>query len=271
MSSGRLNRAFSSLNAQREQVSLADRLDDTFLTIYPGDFCGASFVDREFEKLFRGRMGHRYEKLSILHRQQVVKNFESSKIAFRDDENCPKFYVSVPGQSDIPEAGVYDGSFEITRDEMRTLFDPIIWRVIQLIQGQAELAATQYRGVNLVLLVGGFGESEYLYQRTRAWATPLGIQVLQPRDAATAVVQGAVLRGLEPKEAKAEVKTKLSRRARRCYGVVTKQDFNPDNHWEQDSWFDPVTHKKYARHQIHWFIKTVQADSLVTYCHADTC
>ena len=112
--------------------------------------------------------------------------------------------------------------------------------------------------MNLVLLVGGFGESEYLYQRTRAWATPLGIQVLQPRDAATAVVQGAVLRGLEPKEAKAEIKTKLSRRARRCYGVVTKQEFNPNLHWEQDSWIDPVTHKKYARHQIHWFIKTVR-------------
>ncbi|KAL9027583.1 MAG: hypothetical protein Q9180_007310, partial [Flavoplaca navasiana] len=51
--------------------------------------------------------------------------------------------------------------------------------------------------VNLVVLVSGFGEFDYLYQRVTMWASRTQIRVLQPREAATAIVRGAALKGLE--------------------------------------------------------------------------
>ena len=71
--------------------------------------------------------------------------------------------------------------------------------------------------MNSILLVGGFGDSEYLYKRVVAWASPYNIQVIQPSDASTAVVRGAVLKGLEPKVG--PERTNIVRRARRAYGV----------------------------------------------------
>ena len=60
-------------------------------------------VDQEFEKLFATRMASHYSRLNPIHRQQVAKNFELCKIAFRDDPQTPTFYVNVPvSPSDRP-------------------------------------------------------------------------------------------------------------------------------------------------------------------------
>ena len=162
-------------------------------------------------------MGPHYSKISVVHRQQVVKNFELTKIAFRDDPAQGRFYVNVPTVNTLPAARIDGGQLEITHEEMRSLFDPIIDQIIVLIQAQVMGASQGPQAVNSILLVGGFGNSEYLYKRVVAWASPYGIQVIQPSDASTAVVRGAVLKGLEPKAGLE--KTQIIRRARRAYGV----------------------------------------------------
>ncbi|CAF9934329.1 MAG: hypothetical protein HETSPECPRED_009185 [Heterodermia speciosa] len=227
-----------------------------------GDFCGSTFIDREFEKLFTKRMGHHYGNVSLVNRQQTVKNFESTKTAFRDDPSQKTFYVNVPTVGTLEDAGVYGGNFEITREEMRTLFDPIVDQIIQLIGLQVQTisqGSSQQQGapvrVNAILLVGGFGESEYLYQRVQSWATQLGIQVIQPREAATAIVRGAVMKGLEPKEGP---KTQIVRRARRSYGVPVDHPFIEGKHHEQDAMYQSQTGQKLARNQISWFIRKGQ-------------
>ena len=162
-------------------------------------------------------MGQHYGKLSIVNRQQVVKNFETTKVAFRDDPAQPAFYINIPTIGNLEEAGIDGGNFEITREEMKSLFDPIIDRIVVLIQAQVMTVSTGPQQVNSILLVGGFGESEYLYKRVYAWASQYNIQVIQPREASTAIVRGAVLKGLEPKAG--PEKTQVVRRARRAYGV----------------------------------------------------
>ena len=200
-------------------------------------------------------MGSAYEGLSISQKQRAVKNFETSKIAFRNDENCPMFQVSIPGISTIPSAGVREGFFEVSREEMKSLFDPVVSKVLELIQEQID---TQQGKVKFILLVGGFGESEYLYLRIQDWAAPQNIQVLQPRDAATAIVKGAVLRGLEKKVLNSPRSPKVTRRARRSYGVVTCEIFDPEQHLESDAIYEVGSKRKLAQLQVHWFIKAVR-------------
>ncbi|KAL8643779.1 MAG: hypothetical protein Q9226_008127 [Calogaya cf. arnoldii] len=187
-----------------------------------GDYCGSTFVDREFEKLFIRRMGSHYTTLSSVHRQQVIKNFEAAKVAFRNEPEQEDFYVNLPTVGDIEVAGVHSGNLHISRAEMRSLFNPVIDRVLDLINVQVNIVPS----VNLIVLVGGFGESEYLYQRVLMWASRAQIRVLQPREAATAIVRGAVLKGLETAGIS---KTQIVRRARRWYGVTVNETFVEDS------------------------------------------
>ncbi|KAI9821960.1 MAG: hypothetical protein M1827_002542 [Pycnora praestabilis] len=216
----------------------------------------AAGTDRNFEALFLRRMGHHHDALSIVNRQQVVKNFETTKVAFRDAPGQESFYVNVPTVGNLEDAGVYGGNFELTCGEMRSLFDPVIDKVIDLIKVQVMTVSAGPQRVNSILLVGGFGESEYLFKRVSAWANQYDIQVIQPRDASTAIVRGAVLKGLEPKVGPA--KTEVVRRARRNYGVPTAQLFVTGKHEEREAYVDAHTGLKLARNQISWFIRKNQ-------------
>lgn len=228
------------------------------VTAGTGDYCGSTFIDQEFERLFQHRMGALYAKVPMQNRQQIVKNFELCKIAFRNDASLPTFYVNVPTMSDVPEAGIYGGMFEITREEMQALFAPVVESVIRLVKAQVLAVSEGTFRANSIMLVGGFGESEYLFQRIESWARPYRIQVIQPRDASTAIVRGAVMRGLEPKHAAAAEKTEVLRRARRSYGVPTNQMFIPGKHYDADLYVDPETGERLARNQISWFIRKNQ-------------
>ncbi|KAI4283379.1 MAG: hypothetical protein L6R38_002191 [Xanthoria sp. 2 TBL-2021] len=213
-----------------------------------GDYCGSTFVDREFEKLFIRRMGSHYATLSSVHRQQVIKNFEAAKVAFRNEPEQEDFYVNLPTVGDIEEAGVHSGNLLISRAEMRSLFDPVIDRVLDLINVQVNTVSS----VNLIVLVGGFGESEYLYQRVLMWASRAQICVLQPRQAATAIVRGAVLKGLETAGIS---KTQIVRRARRWYGVTVNETFVEGKHLPEDRCPNIDTGQILARNQVRWFIQ----------------
>lgn len=220
-----------------------------------GDFCGSTFIDREFEKLFINRMGSHYNNVSAVNRQHTIKNFETAKLAFRNDPLQNKFYVNVPTVGSLDSAGVFGGNFEISRAEMRSLFDPIVDQIIELIKAQVDTVTRGPHVVNSILLVGGFGESEYLYQKVQAWANRLRIQVIQPREAATAIVRGAVLKGLEPRAG--EARTEITRRARRSYGVPINAPFIDGKHSERDAMVDQQTGQKLAKDQVSWFIRKV--------------
>lgn len=219
-------------------------------TIGTGDYCGSTFIDRNFEDLFKRRMGLQYPLLSALVRQQAVKNFEAAKIAFRDDPLQQVFYINLPGIGDIVEARVESGNFQISREEMRELFNPIIDRIISLIATQIKAVSV----INSILLVGGFGESEYLYQRLLSWTSGISTRLLQPREAATAIVRGAVTKGLETAGFS---RTRITRRVRRSYGVIVNESFVDSKHRLEDRCLNMDTGQVLAKNQIRWFIKKV--------------
>ncbi|KAL8758145.1 MAG: hypothetical protein Q9184_004013 [Pyrenodesmia sp. 2 TL-2023] len=219
-------------------------------TVGTGDYCGSTFIDRGFEDLFKRRMGSQYPLLPAVVRQQAVKNFEAVKIAFRDDPLQQIFYINLPGIGDIVEARVESGNFQISREEMRELFNPIIDRIVSLIATQIKAVLV----INTILLVGGFGESEYLYQRLLSWTSGISTRILQPRKATTAIVRGAVIKGLEKAGFS---KTKITRRVRRWYGVIVNESFVDSKHRLEDRCLNMDTGQVLAKNQIRWFIKRV--------------
>jgi sugar (pentulose or hexulose) kinase len=112
---------------------------------------------------------------------------------------------------------------------MRAIFEPIVVKVIDLVRGQ--MMATN-KAIRAVLLVGGFGQNNYLKERLRA-ALGRTVDVLQPPNAWTAVVRGAVMMGLANANAKFASVGIESRAARKHYGVELSVEYDPALH--QDS------------------------------------
>lgn len=106
-----------------------------------------------------------------------------------------------------------------------------------------------------ILLVGGFGSSEYLFTRLKEkYTSILGTAsnpdvVLQPVDAWTAVVRGAVIRGMET--------IVQTRRSRHHYGVKYWEYFDEGRHDETHKYWDITREKWLAENQIKWYIAKV--------------
>ena len=224
-------------------------------TVGTGDYCGSSFIDREFEELFKRRLGVHVDDFSPIDLQQAVKNFEHTKVAFRDEVDQQLFRVAVPTMGTLDDAGIYRGYFELTRQEMCSLFDPVVGRLLNLLVEQIKAVNPP---VNSILLVGGFGGSEYLYRCVEKWAASFGIEVLQPKESGTAVVRGAVLKGLERASLS---KTEVTRRTRRWYGVTSNQRYDEKKHLWEDRIYNVETGQVLAQNQISWFIQKVVCSS----------
>lgn len=106
---------------------------------------------------------------------------------------------------------------------MEAIFDPVIKKVITLVQGQ--IVATKKnvkQDIKAVLLVGGFGQNFYLKERLRS-SLSSSIEVRQPLHSWTAVVRGAVLIG-------AQLDVVQSRAARSHYGIRVEREYDKTIH-----------------------------------------
>ena len=79
-----------------------------------------------------------------------------------------------------------------------------------------------------VLLVGGFGQNSYL--KERLCHSLNGVEVLQPPNAWTAIVRGAVMIGLNRANSMGAIVNVVSRRARKHYGVEVHVNYDPLKH-----------------------------------------
>jgi len=89
------------------------------------------------------------------------------------------------GIPDNEEAGVRDGCLVIRQKDLEEVFDPVIDRIVMLIAEQIE-AVSELPGknkVSAILLVGGFGSSEYLRRKIEGNPIWEGTDVIQPVNA----------------------------------------------------------------------------------------
>lgn len=164
----------------------------------------------------------------------------------------------------------------MTAAQVKAIFEPVVKEVCDLVQGQVDGLRAKGGVVSGIILVGGFGQSDYLYRRLKSHFTSaapppyserpthaLGasgagefgsIEVMQPVYAWTAVVRGAVLRGLEGNMV-------ISRKARMHYGTSYATVFDEEKHSVSERYWSPLWERWMVSDRMQWHIAKVSVPS----------
>ncbi|KAL2871919.1 Hsp70 family protein [Aspergillus lucknowensis] len=195
-----------------------------------GDSCGSTALNRNFSNILRAKI--RKMKLPDGSRTagkvyaKCIMDFENRiKADFRN--NGQKWAVDVGIEADFPDAGIEEGYMTFTNEEILQCFEPVVNRILELVRNQIIAIQAQNRSLQNVLVVGGFGASEYLFQQIKLHVPPqYQSKVVRPMDSVAAIVKGAVTAGITERVVTHRV-------ARRHYLMATLQPFKEGYHPEQ--------------------------------------
>ncbi|KAK3716980.1 hypothetical protein LTR37_006035 [Vermiconidia calcicola] len=195
-----------------------------------GDSCGSTALNRNFSNILRAKI--RKMKLPDGSKTagkvyaKCIMDFENRiKADFRN--NGQKWAVDVGIEAEFPEAGIEEGYMTFTNEEILQCFEPVVNRILELVRNQIIAIQAQNRLLQNVLVVGGFGASEYLFQQIKLHVPPqFQNKVVRPMDSVAAIVKGAVTAGITERVV-------TSRVARRHYLMATLQPFKEGHHPEQ--------------------------------------
>ena len=221
-----------------------------------GGLCGSAFLNYRFGDHVKERIGE--EKYNHMRERKAktwnmgLKYFEEwVKRNFNEDEH-QEINAPFPGLADDEAAGLDSGFLLMTAEQVKSIFDPIVQEVVDLVEGQVRSIRSKGDNVGGIILVGGFGQNNYLYRKMKkhfnesppppyterptheaALTDTSAIEVLHPLHSWTAVVRGAVLRGLEGSMV-------VSRRSRWHYGTSYATVFREGEHELADRYWSPL-------------------------------
>lgn len=125
-------------------VALEPNLEVKECAVGTGGMCGSTYINTNFEDFVRSRIGDAFDNMKPKGRLVMMKHFdEFLKRTFSDDEDEDIFSCPIPGVPDNPEAGVEDGFFVLTREDMREIFEPVIAEILDLVQKQIDAVETR--------------------------------------------------------------------------------------------------------------------------------
>ncbi|CAG8562804.1 uncharacterized protein OCT59_009876 [Rhizophagus irregularis] len=187
-------------------------LDDKQLgevTERAGDFCGSTFIDKEFLKALRKILGDRaIDLLRDSHygqMQYMIQEFcRHVKLPFTGDKSdftnyemdledvvpVVMQYVTEEVQDKMEET---DWVIEFGYDDIKLMFDPIVERIINMIQMQLD---NTRETCSAMFLVGGFSQSKYLQKRIKERFQHRVNSISVPLYPIAAISRGAALYGL---------------------------------------------------------------------------
>ncbi|KAF0520398.1 actin-like ATPase domain-containing protein [Gigaspora margarita] len=171
-----------------------------------GNFCGGTYVDKEFLKFLEGKVGKHaikmlrekhYGHLSYMIQQfceRVKTRFTGEKSDFRKysldiEKVCPSLKQYVSGSA-LDELEEEDWEIDIDFENVKDFFDPVVNKILLLISAQLNQSKC-----TVMFLVGGFSESKYLQQRIKQKFP--GCKVAVPPYPMAAIARGAVEYGLD--------------------------------------------------------------------------
>ncbi|KAK1534178.1 uncharacterized protein CCOS01_02930 [Colletotrichum costaricense] len=244
-----------------------------------GGLCGSAFLNYRFEEHVRHKLGHsRFDEMKVKKNktwQMGLRYFEEFvKRNFNEDEH-QEVNVPFPGLPDDEEAGLDCGFMVMSADEIKEIFAPVVKEVCDLVQGQVTGIRSKGGVVSGIVLVGGFGQSDYLYRKLKTHFTSAApppyterpthgsvtalqetssIEVMQPVYAWTAVVRGAVLRGLEGNMV-------ISRKARYHYGTSYATVYDEEKHSVSERYWSPLWERWMVSDRMQWHIAKGEAIS----------
>lgn len=199
--------------------------------------------------------------------QTALKYFDDYVKRNFDPEQDADTEFLIPFPLNDGEASCVDEGFmPISSADVHAIFMPVIEDIVELVQGQVSRLQADGKTVNGIVLVGGFGQSNCLFKTlqsrfehlrlpppysstpSRRTAQSTQFEVMQPANAWTAVVRGAVLRGLEGAD------LVLSRKARRHYGTSFWAPFDEDIHPTSSKKWDRLQEKWMSEGLMQWYI-----------------
>ncbi|KAJ5548339.1 hypothetical protein N7513_005573 [Penicillium frequentans] len=209
-----------------------------------GEVCGSVILDGLFEnylirtlgkKVYKG-MGNATKRIAMQRWQNDIKPHYSGP----DDENedLDLGYV-------IPIPAMPNGILYMEHGQVKEIFDHVVTQIEALISAQETSMKRAGFSAKAIVLVGGLGASEYVYKRLKSRFE--GTEVIQPLNAWSAVVRGAVYRGLEGNQVD-------NRKARSHYGVCKQSTFNPAIHQGKSPQWDKLEEKWFVHNQMQWYI-----------------
>lgn len=231
-----------------------------------GGKCGSVMIDLRFTDHVRGKIGpKKFDKIRSGNRarswQTCLRNFQDNVKPFLryKDNLARQFAIPFPGV-DHETSYVSHGFLVLTAGELQELFDPVVDDVIERIQAQVTRVHKCGNSVDGILVVGGFGNSDYLFGKVKeefgSPNVPLQyllpqprIEITRPLNPLTAVVRGAFMHGLEQKN------MVLSRKSRRHYGVKHSSTFNALLHPASSKFWDRFDEEWKADDCMTWYMK----------------
>ncbi|KAF7559220.1 hypothetical protein G7046_g4942 [Stylonectria norvegica] len=219
-----------------------------------GALCGSTFLNMRFAKYLKAKLGKEegFDEEVLAEAMEVFEKKVKRQFAFNaaPDET---YTIPVGGLANNKALGITRGRFALKASDLQTIFEPVVLEVIRLVKDQITASNVPIRAV---LLVGGFGASNYLKERLRN-SVDKKIQIMQPPNAWQAVVQGAVMKGLanSAPEQLTMVKVK-NRKARKHYGTEWRSRWDDKLHAglkDKRQWcgLDGC----YKVHAMEWFIQ----------------
>ncbi|KAM3472005.1 hypothetical protein MY8738_009061 [Beauveria namnaoensis] len=194
-----------------------------------GDSCGSTALNRNFSNILRTKI----RKMKLPEGSKTagrvyakcIMDFENRiKADFRN--NGQKWAVDVGIEAEYPDAGIEEGYMTFTNEEILQCFEPVVNRILELVRNQIIAIQAQNRTLQNILVVGGFGASEYLFQQIKLHVPPqFQSKVVRPMDSVAAIVKGAVTAGISERII-------THRIARRHYLMGTLQPFKEGYHPE---------------------------------------
>lgn len=238
-----------------------------------GGLCGSAFLNYRFEDHVRARIGAERHKAMREKKPKTwmmgLKYFEEFVKRNFNEEDHQEINVPFPGLPDDEEAGLESGFLTMTAAQVKAIFDPVINDVVALLEGQVDVIREKGGHVSGIILVGGFGQSNYLYNRLKehfntdpppAYSerpthevlqqTHSSVEVMQPLYAWTAVVRGAVLKGVEGSMV-------MSRRSRWHYGTSYATVFDGAKHPISARYWSPLWERWMISDRMQWHIAKV--------------
>ncbi|KAL8898343.1 MAG: hypothetical protein Q9192_002125 [Flavoplaca navasiana] len=223
-----------------------------------GSLCGSTFLNRIFYKFLSDRFSAdpNWDQDVV---EEAMKRFEVTvKRSFHGNPN-DEYQIPVPGLRDNATYGVRRGRLRLTGSDVSKIFAPVVAEVIALVKGQ--IRATEAE-VKAVLMVGGFGQSVFLRDSIRSAVASHGIEVMQSPNGWTAVVRGALMKGIASTNQNYTAVRISGRSARKSYGINVEHQFDEQVHdssrryWSNFKGYYCIMH-------MDWFIRkgeTVEED-----------
>ncbi|KAF8542987.1 hypothetical protein BDD12DRAFT_727596 [Trichophaea hybrida] len=223
-----------------------------------GDMCGSVFLNMRFKEYIRSLIGKKvFDGLKQRSKKQMMQSWEDNvKFKFGNNLSGEDYEVSVHGVPNNKGKNIEDDYHIIQPNEVQKIFDPIVDRIIKLVEQQVADVKRKGENVAAILLVGGFGSSQYLLQRLKTTEFLPGkfIEVLSPPNARTAIARGALLRGWEGSIVR-------ERRARINYGCSAAIVYIEGEGLEDHVFWQSATDKFMVDSHMEWYI---QRDTLST-------